>query len=132
MKAINVNENSWHHYLANYGDSCRDMHDICSYARAVMSGTMLLTLSCALAIGAIVGLADFVAWMIAMIVTWSFIHIGGFASIGLGLILGLVLGFCGNKFINRKKSEKVGFISIAYSSWKNKWCAPVVITRSES
>lgn len=57
MMEFELNANSWHFYLANYGArrirEWRDDNDFCSYMRAVIKGLMLFTIVYGLALFAI-------------------------------------------------------------------------------
>ena len=138
MTPINIKVKSWHFWLAKFCDDygVRRKDDICSYTRAVMIGLFFFAVLSLIALFFLACVADSLAWLAAVLVMWTFIDPSPFASIAIGLGLGVVLVAC-IKFYRtiyqlRANQQEPGFISVAYTAWKGKWCAPVMLQYGES
>lgn len=139
MKAFVLDSNSWHFWLANYGeiriwDDCET--DICEYTRAVIKGLFNLSL---VALGIIIG----VLWVGA-----SFYNVYDMIANGAKLEpwTGILLSMSGGLFVamcylayrewreERKRNmpePEPGFIELAYRKVKDKTCARIEFKTKE-
>lgn len=69
MKTVSIKSDSWHHWLATFGNRplCSDDHNICSYTRKILSGAGLLALIVFLVGGFVAPFGDALAWIVACI-----------------------------------------------------------------
>lgn len=142
MKAITLNKKSWHYRLATtygpfnkydrWGDFDYSRMNICDYVRSVFIGLLFVVLI-TLILGAFAAIvADFGAWVIAMISIEQLILPEAGAILVSGIICGIlmfaairgiVIGT--KKLINRfavPDYNDDSFIGSAYESFKNKIC----------
>lgn len=139
MKAICLSNKSWHYRLARFGDPFkqRNLSDICCYTRALMIGSLLLLGASTLCLILLWSLGDLIAWIATMIVMQTFINMSPMATLSSGGILGMlfvgILSSITDKRKNRPAEQQgPGFVSVAYYSWKDKWCAPVIVYPAET
>lgn len=102
--------------------------DICTYWRAVLKGSFLAMLLTALAMLVSAGVADFGAWLVAMVSAGAYIdpQVGAFVvSVVLGFVA--VAGVVGGTFYLKQKTgvHAPRFMTEAYASWKDKTCVKV-------
>jgi len=141
MKPIEIDRNSWHYKAAEFSDHGKIYYckDICQYSRRVLGGCFWIALISLTAIFFTAMLtymaADFIAWVAAMIV-----HLGWVQPepAALATLMLLVVGSCVVTLfaiprVFRTVSEKIDmpFVKTAYSSWKEKWCAPIEIKEKQ-
>jgi hypothetical protein len=129
MKTLNFSNRSWHYRLAKFGNSHRDVTNICSYTKAVLTGLFLLTLLMLVILLSLFPVAYTLAWLAAMISTLSWIVPVDLALIVPLLILGLLvmyLLYCASNWWNERKQSD-SFLSAARSSYFDKFCVPVKI-----
>lgn len=133
MKTLVFKENSWHHYLANFG--MRRVHgrhtDICEYTRSVIKGLLL----CILAYTMLAGVISLYAYTIYNWIMWALVGmeldkittvVTGVTAICAGAI-GVAVGWT---YASERTSDVCdaitpNFVRVAYSSWKDKFCARV-------
>jgi len=130
MKTFELKRESWHYWLANFGEPGGRVHtetDICSYIRYVMIGSFWFTVT------GVIGLA-FVSWLshsIGNLIGWLlFDYVLEKSSFAFFLFFGtiaLLLTFiAGTVYVKEKVEEsEPGFARLAYRSWKDKFCAKV-------
>lgn len=148
MKPFTINKNSWHYKLANnFGGGVRSFNDdhhperntdFCSYFWKVFFGAFWFTIICILGAFLTGCVADFGAWVGAMIVTGHLIQPGSgalvvVAFLVLVLIGCIVAGADKLKEVRRNaqyEAEKLGlidesepgFIKMTYRKFKDKTC----------
>lgn len=105
--------------------------DICTYWRAVLKGSFLVALLTLLAVTISAGVADFGAWLAAMVVCQLYIapEIGAFV---VSVLFGFAIIACtvGGAFYLKQKTgvHAPRFMTEAYASWKDKTCVKVNLT----
>lgn len=131
MKPFKLKKDSWHFWLATFGDKNRVDHrygdDICHYIRSVLVGAFWATF-------ALVAASLFTAW-----VGFSFGNLIGWLFFGYVLDLATVFFFMFAAFIGalvgwaafmdwRREhcaDREPGFVTLAYRKFKTKTCAMV-------
>ena len=132
MEPITLNANSWHYKLTSFFDIPYD-RDICSYTRAVLKSLLLVTIIGGLAMFAAAALTDQAVWLVFCIKYHMWIYPNQWAQVGslMAIVVGVFVGVIFSLLMlleyrdNNPKPD--GFIKVAYKSFKEKWCAPVVI-----
>jgi len=133
MQPIEINRNSWHYKFVYRACGYREYDNICEYSRGVIYailGTLLISVVlCSFSGLVLFVLADFLAWLVAMIVMKEFVD-GGIGPIFV--ILGaMIFTPCAiyHLWSNKNLSEKLDIpvVSAAYKAWKEKFCVKVVI-----
>ena len=137
MKTLQFNRNSWHFKLVNtlFGYSVYEIPDICSYTRAVLFSLFLVTLFAILIAFGVFLIGDFLGYLIASILNFTFIEPENAAIVVMMLlfissIFGI--GYLIGKFSSRTL-EKVSdsFIAESYKSFKGKYCAKIEFVNKE-
>ena len=139
MKAIVFNNDSWHYKVAIFGDSyrMRDLSNICSYTRAFLLGGCMIVLCIAVLAMIAAAAADTLAWLVSGVL-FGFVQISGLGSIFPGLltivtvIVTTALAVFSYNTLVEKPSVTNSFVVNAYKSWKEKWCAKVVIANTKN
>jgi apolipoprotein N-acyltransferase len=129
MKTFKLSKNSWHYWLASFGDDLRmySVHDICSYVRAMLVGSFQLLFVTAV-ISAIAGIALF---SIGNLFSWLFLgyQLSQLTLMFFALIAGLIGAGLIIAFIeaskNRVETTEPGFVRLAYRRVKEKTCSLV-------
>ena len=134
MKTLKFNRDSWHFKLVNtlFGYSVYEISNICSYTRAVLFSLFLVTLVAILIAFGVFLIGDFLGYLIASILNFTFIEPEGTAiAVMMILFISSIVGiaFLIGKFSSRTL-EKVSdsFIGEAYKSFKGKYCAKIKFT----
>ena len=138
MKALKFSKNSWHYWLATFGDDYRKLGDICSYTRAVIKGSMLFSLVVLLVIGATVIHANLFAWISSMIVYQTMFAPEILAGMGVGLYLLIfvllligAINYLWNQYCECLDNQPDNFVAHAYHSFKDKFCVKVEIVEEK-
>jgi len=129
MKTYTLKKDSWHYWLASFGDELRmySVYDICSYIRAMLVGSFQL-LFVAVVISAISGA---VLYSIGNLFSWLFL---GYQLSQLTIMVSaLFAGLIGAAIIigiietskNRVRTTEPGFVRLAYRRFKEKTCSLV-------
>lgn len=160
MKELAFNKEAWHFWIANFGKTRVQSDDwnwsrpnsvietdICAYTRAFLIGLFQLIIVSSI----VIGIASSVAYAIGNIIgvylygyELSFItkvllflaSLACMVTIGLVTVLATLAGvskikeYVSNKLYENQAQEP-GFIRVAYSSWKNKYCMKIKITAGE-
>lgn len=146
MKAVNLNKNSWHYYIAQKLGSYRPQEyvndtrnhktDICTYTSFVLKGFFLLFV-----MGIAIAFVGFLFWNVLFGIIFSIIY-GTiiFTDIAIAIfmfLLAVIISatlFVGITMIKSKleNTESDGFIKTAYKSWKEKFCVKINFTNSNS
>lgn len=134
MEPLVFNRNSWHFWLANFGDTrVYGRTDICSYIRSVTIGLCLVTLIAFLGAG-------FAAWVIlsaidiyntlmyGVVLTESAKALLLFLTSMIALI-GFILLMAGAFVLNDRNPNN--FVSAAYTKFKTRTCRPVELVDHE-
>lgn len=145
MKPLKFSKNSWHYKVATkFGglEAWGDL-DFCEYVRSVLLGIFLLSMIAIICFAGLFALADWMAWVSAMIITGSMITPSEPATIITAcwviafIIIGCVYG--SRIYDNRKEARRLeafkawqaggeyiptqpGFITMAYRTLKEKTC----------
>lgn len=154
MKALNFSKKSWHYWLANLGNYNEDREDFCHYVRSAIVGVFVCAMIAVVALAVIVGVGDFIAWIVAMIVAGTYIEPRLPAQVTASLlfisaVIGILLGISlwNEKRKIRKLNEQIArereilnailegkeplpapqpnFIQSAYKTLKEKTCFKV-------
>jgi hypothetical protein len=104
--------------------------DICTYWRAVLKGSFLVALLTMWAMMVSAGVADFGAWLVAMVSFRMYIipEVGAFvigAILGVSSIAGMIVG---TFYLKKSGVHAPQFMTEAYTSWKDKTCVKVNLT----
>ena len=129
MKTYKLKKDSWHYWLASFGDDLRmyGVYDICSYIRAMLVGLFQL-LFVAVVISAIGGA---ILYSIGNVFSWLFL---GYQLSQLTIMVSALLaGLIGAAIIigvveaskNRVQTTEPGFARLAYRKFKEKTCSLV-------
>lgn len=139
MKTFVLSKSSWHYKLANLFGGMRYVRDtdVCEYTKTVIAalflstmitffGIILLILSVHMLLG-----VGFSIWMGA----WFFSDLGIMGLIIYGLVGGgLMIKAADGKYSEWKDRRREnyepkpdGFLKVAYSSWKDKYCVRIEI-----
>lgn len=147
MKPLTFSSKSWHYQLARFGYPRRDISNICSYTRSVISGSLLLLMFLMLAVIVLYCVADALAWAAALAVTWSWLEPGLAATFVIFVVstaamvaamfavffvaaMGInILFWIATRMRNHASSDD--FVPAAISSWWHKFCVPVKIVNKE-
>lgn len=116
--------------------------DICTYTKAVLKGVFVWCILLVVASGLSVAYGDALGWIAAMLAEGMFIHPAKSATIALGVttLVGLVvlaaLGADAYQQAKRKRRlsqepEDLGFVKLAYRSFKEKYCVAVTVVAKE-
>lgn len=145
MKSIVLDKNSSHYWLARKAGfqlnpyEEYNNHDICTYTKYVLGGLLVVLILLA-------GFAVVSAAVIHMIMGFAFsIYFGTFLMTEIGVVglltsgvlaLLFVVVYAKNRYDNYKwnktyKKSEPGFISIAYRSWKDKFCTRITFVGNE-
>lgn len=128
MKTFKLNRDSWHFRLANfvtnrvYSDT-----DICTYVRSVIQGALWLAFATAI-VACVGGAAVFTVFNIfGFLFFGQEFHLVSVMVLTNVTILGLFIGIfiAKEKYEEKTRFDKPGFIRLAYRSWKDKFCAKV-------
>lgn len=129
MKSYKLKKDSWHYWLASFGDEYRvyRLDDICGYIRAVIHGAFLLLL-----MGIIISiLGGTSAFALGNLFSWLFL---GYELSGVTVIYSAVItGLIGAAIVIisiehlKEKSDRnnPGFVRLAYRKFKDKTCSKV-------
>lgn len=136
MKEYNLKMDSWHRWVANFGDRrVGSSTDICAYTRAFLVGSFwLFVVGCLASAG--IGFVGIVLWnIIDMIFNGAGILPPTVVTFGVILTLGVLFIFMSTKEIiqeRRWEQEKAdiaagivrepGFVALAYRKFKDKTC----------
>jgi hypothetical protein len=133
MQPIEINRNSWHYKFVRKAYGYMEYNNICEYSRGVIYailGTLLISVVlCGFSGIMLFVLADFLAWLFAMIVMKEFLDGGiGPAFFILGAMIYTPLAIY-HLWSDKNLSEKLDIpvVSAAYKAWKEKFCVKVVI-----
>jgi len=129
MKTYKLKKDSWHYWLASFGDDLRmyGVYDICSYIRAMLVGLFQL-LFVAVVISAIGGA---ILYSIGNVFSWLFL---GYQLSQLTImVFALLAGIIGTAIVigiietskNRVQTTEPGFVRLAYRKFKEKTCSLV-------
>ena len=129
MKSYELNSNSWHYKLANFGRRrvSASGSDICEYTRAVFFG--LLTAVCCLVFGSLVALlVGHGLYGIAMsLFTWSnmlnpasLMILGGTGALGALFLIGGIKYYLDTR--PAAPAKPPSFPTLAYRKFKDKTC----------
>ena len=129
MKTYKLKKDSWHYWLASFGDDWRmhNVDDICSYIRAMIVGLFQL-LFVAVVISAIGGA---ILYSIGNLFSWLFL---GYQLSQLTImVFALLVGIIGTAIVisvieaskNTVKTTEPGFVRLAYRRFKQKTCSLV-------
>ena len=129
MKTYTLKKDSWHYWLASFGDDLRmyGVYDICGYIRAMLVGTFQLLFVTAV-ISAIAGV---ILYSIGNIFSWLFLgyQLSQLTIMVSALLAGLIGAAVIISFIeaskNRVQSTEPGFVRLAYRRFKEKTCSLV-------
>lgn len=143
MKTFQLKKDSWHHRLAaTYGpmNTWTDSTNICSYAMSVFGGATWIVMLLAMR-GLLIGIpvGDFIGWILAMskIGVWivpeepAWIIYVALGSISVLILVGILIYSVyaiKTKYFPAKENDEPGFISQAYTSFKQKSCHKIELT----
>lgn len=138
MKNIEIDRSSWHYKLANYPNPIIVANDLCGYIRQVAWSLFVLLVIFVLGCLFFASAVDFMLYLIVFFKQGILYQFVAFDIHGIGIVAAstfivifgfVILTFMGScyKFIENKLYENSdnnpSFISVAYSSIKNKYCA---------
>lgn len=147
MKTLKFSDKSWHYrFIKKYTDRADyDMDNICAYTRGFIQACLIVLL-----ILAAVTLVSFLLTQILVGVAFSlwygmfiFSEPAIIAMIVIAVMSIAIGGIAGHVWLKERRYEKRralreagveevdGFMTNAYKSWKEKWCARVEIVRPE-
>lgn len=129
MKAYKLKKDSWHYWLASFGDELRmyNVTDICAYIRAMLAGLMQLIFVSIIALilggGTLITIVNLFGWLflgqelyqITVIFTTVFI-----AVITL-IVIAAIIAFTKE----RTDNTEPGFVRLSYRKFKEKTCSLV-------
>jgi len=136
MKTFALNKNSWHYRLASeYGGLHRwqDSTDICSYTKEIFKGLFIL----ALMLVAVAVVSQLVVHLVLGIgfSIYAGMWIGSDWAWAAATILVVAVGYivillafsltCKGGKIAKETISNTEFFKVAYSSWKDKYCARI-------
>ncbi len=148
MKTLKLNAKSWHYKLANeFGglDGYATSTDMCTYARNVSVGALLLAFLCTIC----VFITVFVSYLlvetvlsIAFGIVYGFIMFTPAGFVGSILCVAAIIGTTFIYLIKKYKDAKYAkrhdpkvepdnFIYNAYKGWKEKYCAKIEIINND-
>lgn len=147
MKAFEVNRKSWHYKLVNFIDpniKYDDESDLCSYTRKALLGLLvILALSVIIIVGTgaiLYNIGNTIGYIVAGLMLGEFAPFEGppvvIAMLALFTIFFWSVANFG-KFRNHLRSKfkpdnrQEGFVSKAYSSWREKTCSKITFEKSE-
>ncbi len=130
MEPIKIDKNSWHFKIVTLVDD--DPKDICAYRRAFIIASFVISiLGFLLIVGGwivvnmILGLIFSILYG-AWILTEAAI-VGFICLVSFGTFLGVPGVYSWYKRRKMDRDEGPGVVTLAYRSWKEKHCAPVII-----
>ncbi len=129
MKTFKLSKNSWHYWLASFGDDLRmySVHDICSYIRAMLVGSFQLLF--VTAVICLIGGA--ILYSIGNAFSWLFLGYKlseltiAISALFAGLIGAAVIISAIEASKNTVKKTEPGFVRLAYRRFKEKTCSLV-------
>ena len=129
MKTFKLSKNSWHYWLASFGDDLRmySVYDICSYIRAMLVG--LFQLLFVTAVICLIGGA--ILYSIGNAFSWLFLGYKlseltiAISALFAGLIGAAVIISAIEASKNTVKKTEPGFVRLAYRRFKEKTCSLV-------
>jgi hypothetical protein len=129
MKTFKLSKNSWHYWLASFGDDLRmySVHDICSYVRAMLVGSFQLLF--VTAVICLIGGA--ILYSIGNAFSWLFLGYKlseltiAISALFAGLIGAAVIISAIEASKNTVKKTEPGFVRLAYRRFKEKTCSLV-------
>lgn len=134
MMTFNLKHDSWHFWLANFGERrvyASHGTDICSYVRSVLIGTFWFLFVATIGVGlAVVALASFINGIGWLLFGYELEEYARGFFIFFGSLIGMAVLLLGSVFTketieNKLQEAKPGFVRLAYRSWKDKFCAKV-------
>lgn len=129
MKTFKLSKNSWHYWLASFGDDLRmySVYDICSYVRAMLVGSFQLLF--VTAVICLIGGA--ILYSIGNAFSWLFLGYKlseltiAISALFAGLIGAAVIISAIEASKNTVKKTEPGFVRLAYRRFKEKTCSLV-------
>ena len=136
MKTYTLKKDSWHYWLASFGDELRmySVYDICSYIRAMLVGSfqLLFVTVVVLFVTVVVCLiGGAILYSIGNLFSWLFLgyQLSQLTLMFFALLAGLIGAGIIIAFIeaskNRVKTTEPGFVRLAYRRFKEKTCSLV-------
>lgn len=129
MKTYTLKKDSWHYWLASFGDDLRmySVYDICSYIRAMLVGSFQLLF----VVTVVSGLSGAVLFSIGNLFSWLFLgyELSQLTIMVSALLAGLIGAAIIIAFIeaskNKVRTTEPGFVRLAYRRFKEKTCSLV-------
>ena len=129
MKTYTLKKDSWHYWLASFGDELRmySVYDICSYIRAMLVGSFQLlfvaVVVCLIGGAVLFSIGNLFSWLflgyqLSQLTLMFFALLAGL--IGAGIIIAFI-----EASKNRVKTTEPGFVRLAYRRFKEKTCSLV-------
>ena len=129
MKTYTLKKDSWHYWLASFGDDLRMYHvnDICAYIRAMIFGLFHLifvtAIICLLGGGMLFSIGNLFGWLFLgyKLYEITVIFTTVFVAVITVLIIAVIVAFTKE----RTNNTEPGFVRLAYRRVKEKTCSLV-------
>ena len=131
MKSYELNSNSWHYKLANFGYRrvSASGSNICEYTRAVIAGAVLAVATVIMFIVVGIGLSYGVYGIAMSLFTLtnvlnpvSLLILGGLSGLGGLFLIGGIKHYLDNRTVKFKPETPPSFPTLAYRKFKDKTC----------